>query len=74
VSPLPDLLLCPTGGIDASSAPDYLAIPNVVCVGGSWLTPPDLLAAEDWDAVSALAAASSGLHPAGRTRLDEGDA
>jgi 2-dehydro-3-deoxyphosphogluconate aldolase/(4S)-4-hydroxy-2-oxoglutarate aldolase len=73
VSPLPDLLLCPTGGIDAASAPDYLGVPNVICVGGSWLTPSHLLAAGDWDAVTALAAAASGLRAAGRERLDTGD-
>lgn len=53
--PLPDLVLCPTGGITAQSAPGYLALPTVACVGGSWLTPPALLAVADWDRVEQLA-------------------
>ena len=40
-SPLPQIRFCPTGGISLSSAPDFLALPNVLCVGGSWLTPAD---------------------------------
>jgi len=54
-SPLPGARFCPTGGITAESAPGYLALPNVGCVGGSWLTPPDLLRAGDWDGVTRLA-------------------
>ena len=46
--PFPQARFCPTGGIDAESAPGYLALPNVVCVGGSWLAPPALLAGKDW--------------------------
>lgn len=53
--PLPDLRFCPTGGITASNAPTYLALPNVDCIGGSWLTPGEVLAAGDWDHVEALA-------------------
>jgi 2-dehydro-3-deoxyphosphogluconate aldolase/(4S)-4-hydroxy-2-oxoglutarate aldolase len=53
--PLPQLRFCPTGGISAASAPEYLALPNVGCVGGSWLAPADALAAGDWDRVTALA-------------------
>ncbi len=59
--PLPQLRFCPTGGITPDSAPRYLALPNVGCVGGSWLTPKDALAAGDWGRVEALAAAASGL-------------
>ena len=55
-SPLPAARFCPTGGITAATAPSYLALPNVGCVGGSWLTPSDALAARDWDRVTALAA------------------
>jgi 2-keto-3-deoxy-6-phosphogluconate aldolase len=44
------------GGIDRATSADYLAVPNVACVGGSWLTPSDLVAAQDWDAVTVLAA------------------
>ncbi|RUR03053.1 bifunctional 4-hydroxy-2-oxoglutarate aldolase/2-dehydro-3-deoxy-phosphogluconate aldolase [Labedella endophytica] len=54
-SPLPDLRFCPTGGIGIDTAPDYLALPNVACVGGSWLTPKDAIAAGDWDRVTSLA-------------------
>ncbi|BBG02362.1 MULTISPECIES: bifunctional 4-hydroxy-2-oxoglutarate aldolase/2-dehydro-3-deoxy-phosphogluconate aldolase [Pseudonocardia] len=59
--PLPDLRFCPTGGITVASAPDYLALPNVSCVGGSWLTPSDLVAAGDWDRIRSLAAAAAAL-------------
>ncbi len=55
--PLPDLEFCPTGGIDASSFQHYLAEPNVVCVGGSWMVDPDLMAAFDWVGVSRQARA-----------------
>ncbi|VEB39800.1 KHG/KDPG aldolase [Chromobacterium violaceum] len=49
-SPFPDLRFCPTGGIDIKKAPEYLALPNVLAVGGSWLTPDDAIAARDWAA------------------------
>ncbi|GAA1443327.1 bifunctional 4-hydroxy-2-oxoglutarate aldolase/2-dehydro-3-deoxy-phosphogluconate aldolase [Mycobacterium cookii] len=55
-SPLPAARFCPTGGITAATAPSYLALTNVGCVGGSWLTPSDALAARDWERVTALAA------------------
>ena len=42
-SPLPQIRFCPTGGISLANAPDFLSLPNVVCVGGSWLTPANLL-------------------------------
>lgn len=60
-SPLPGARFCPTGGITAASAPAYLSLPNVGCVGGSWLTPSDALADKDWDRISALAAAAAAL-------------
>lgn len=53
--PFPELSFCPTGGIGAATAPDFLALPNVVCVGGSWLTPGDVVAARDWGRITALA-------------------
>ena len=56
VSPLPDLRFCPTGGIGERNAGDYLALSNVLCVGGSWMAPPALVKAGDWPAVGALAA------------------
>jgi 2-dehydro-3-deoxyphosphogluconate aldolase / (4S)-4-hydroxy-2-oxoglutarate aldolase len=54
-APLPDLSFCPTGGIDLSKAPDYLKLPNVPCVGGSWMLQKAALAAGDYLAVEALA-------------------
>lgn len=59
--PLPELRFCPTGGIDASNAPAYLAQPNVLAVGGSWLTPADALAAQDWARITQLAQEASAL-------------
>jgi len=53
--PLPQAQFCPTGGISRSNAGDFLALPNVFCVGGSWLAPAALLARRDWSAVTALA-------------------
>ncbi len=53
--PFPDLTFCPTGGISAATAPDFLALPNVACVGGSWLTPADAVAAGDWGRITTLA-------------------
>jgi len=53
--PFPDALFCPTGGVTRASAPDYLALPNVVCVGGSWLAPRALVAARDWAGIETLA-------------------
>lgn len=58
-SPLPGARFCPTGGITPDNAGDYLALPNVGCVGGSWITPPDLLRARDWEGVTALARAAA---------------
>ena len=59
--PLPQVRFCPTGGITPASAPDYLALPNVGCVGGSWLAPADAVAAGDWDRVTALARQAAAL-------------
>ncbi|MEU6933621.1 bifunctional 4-hydroxy-2-oxoglutarate aldolase/2-dehydro-3-deoxy-phosphogluconate aldolase [Streptomyces sp. NPDC046374] len=59
--PLPQARFCPTGGISRSSAPAYLALPNVACVGGTWMLPADALAARDWGRVEALAREASGL-------------
>jgi 2-dehydro-3-deoxyphosphogluconate aldolase/(4S)-4-hydroxy-2-oxoglutarate aldolase len=53
--PFPHVRFCPTGGIDPANARDYLALPNVLCVGGSWLTPPDALAAGDFQRIERLA-------------------
>lgn len=54
-SPLPKARFCPTGGITVESAPSYLALPNVGCVGGSWLTPASLVEAGRWDEITDLA-------------------
>lgn len=56
-----DVLFCPTGGIDAASAHGYLALPNVACVGGSWLAPPAMVAAGDWAGITELARAAGRL-------------
>ena len=63
--PLAQAMFCPTGGITLASAPGYLALPNVLCVGGSWLTPRAALAAGDWSQVETLAReAVAALRPA----------
>ncbi|WP_020140031.1 bifunctional 4-hydroxy-2-oxoglutarate aldolase/2-dehydro-3-deoxy-phosphogluconate aldolase [Streptomyces sp. 351MFTsu5.1] len=59
--PLPQARFCPTGGIGAANAPEYLALPNVGCVGGTWMLPADALAARDWDRVERLAREASEL-------------
>ncbi len=60
-SPVPAASFCPTGGITLASAPSYLSLPNVGCVGGSWLTPADALAAEDWARIEVLAREAAAL-------------
>jgi 2-dehydro-3-deoxyphosphogluconate aldolase/(4S)-4-hydroxy-2-oxoglutarate aldolase len=55
IGPVPDMLFCPTGGVTAETAPGYLALPNVGCVGGSWLTPPLLVKNQDWNQIRLLA-------------------
>ncbi|WP_323041938.1 bifunctional 4-hydroxy-2-oxoglutarate aldolase/2-dehydro-3-deoxy-phosphogluconate aldolase [Gemmobacter sp.] len=64
--PLPQMAFCPTGGIDAGNAADYLALSNVICVGGSWVTPRAAMMAGDWGAIQALALAAKRLQPAGK--------
>ena len=60
-SPFADMVFCPTGGITAQTAPDYLALPNVKVVGGSWLTPADALGSGDWSRVTRLAREAAAL-------------
>src|SRR5580658_9145115 len=60
-APLPDLRFCPTGGIDLIKAPEYLKLPNVPCVGGSWMLPKAVLAAGDFAGVEALSRQAAGL-------------
>ncbi|MFE2100706.1 bifunctional 4-hydroxy-2-oxoglutarate aldolase/2-dehydro-3-deoxy-phosphogluconate aldolase [Streptomyces sp. NPDC059468] len=65
--PLPQARFCPTGGIGPATAPEYLSLPNVGCVGGSWMVPADAVAAGDWARVEELARAAAGLRDAGGT-------
>ncbi|MFE6035926.1 bifunctional 4-hydroxy-2-oxoglutarate aldolase/2-dehydro-3-deoxy-phosphogluconate aldolase [Streptomyces sp. NPDC056452] len=60
-APLPQARFCPTGGISLASAPSYLALPNVGCIGGSWMVPGDAVAAKDWARVERLAREASAL-------------
>jgi len=59
--PFAQVKFCPTGGIDAAKAPDYLALPNVITVGGSWMVPNEAIARRDWAAIAALAKESAQL-------------
>lgn len=54
-APIPEAKFCPTGGITVDNAEDYLKLPNVLCVGGSWVAPKKLIDAGDWDAIRELA-------------------
>lgn len=60
-SPFQQAKFCPTGGVSARNAADYLALPNVVCVGGSWVAPADAVRAGDWDRITALAREAAAL-------------
>jgi len=60
-SPLPQVKFCPTGGISLKNARDYLGLPNILCVGGSWVAPKEALAKGDWAQITALAAEARGL-------------
>jgi 2-dehydro-3-deoxyphosphogluconate aldolase/(4S)-4-hydroxy-2-oxoglutarate aldolase len=60
-SPFQQAKFCPTGGVSAKNAPDYLALPNVVCVGGSWVAPADAVRAGDWGRITALAKEAAAL-------------
>jgi 2-dehydro-3-deoxyphosphogluconate aldolase / (4S)-4-hydroxy-2-oxoglutarate aldolase len=60
-SPLADLIFCPTGGIDLEKAKTYLALPNVICVGGSWVVPDAAIKAGDFDTIRKLAAEAAAL-------------
>lgn len=59
--PFSDVVFCPTGGITPDTAPQFLALPNVKVCGGSWLTPPDAMAAGDWARITQLAKEASAL-------------
>jgi 2-dehydro-3-deoxyphosphogluconate aldolase/(4S)-4-hydroxy-2-oxoglutarate aldolase len=60
-APVPMARFCPTGGITAATAPDYLGLPNVGCVGGTWITPADAIARGDWARIEQLARSASQL-------------
>jgi 2-dehydro-3-deoxyphosphogluconate aldolase/(4S)-4-hydroxy-2-oxoglutarate aldolase len=60
-APIPQVQFCPTGGITMANAEAYLSMPNVICAGGSWVAPQQLVAAQDWNAVTALATEAAGL-------------
>lgn len=60
-SPFAGIRFCPTGGITAANARDYLALPNVACVGGSWVAPDALVKAGEWGKIEALAREAAGL-------------
>jgi 2-dehydro-3-deoxyphosphogluconate aldolase/(4S)-4-hydroxy-2-oxoglutarate aldolase len=62
--PIPQVRFCPTGGIDRAKAPSYLSLPNVACVGGSWVTPKDALGAGDWARITELARSAAALRAA----------
>ncbi len=59
--PIPQVSFCPTGGIGLKNARDYLSLPNVLCVGGSWVAPKDAMARGDWAAITALAVEAAAL-------------
>ncbi|KIT16983.1 bifunctional 4-hydroxy-2-oxoglutarate aldolase/2-dehydro-3-deoxy-phosphogluconate aldolase [Jannaschia aquimarina] len=54
-APIPQVTFCPTGGVSPSNKADYLALPNVICVGGSWVAPKDAMEAGDWSRIEGLA-------------------
>jgi 2-dehydro-3-deoxyphosphogluconate aldolase/(4S)-4-hydroxy-2-oxoglutarate aldolase len=60
-SPLSDITFCPTGGITLEKAKGYLALPNVICVGGSWVMPQDAIEAGDWKRIEGLAREAAAL-------------
>lgn len=60
-APLAGLRFCPTGGIGAATAPAYLALTNVACIGGSWVAPKDAVVEKDWTRIERLAAAAASL-------------
>ncbi|AGI72387.1 KHG/KDPG aldolase [Octadecabacter arcticus 238] len=60
-APIPQVKFCPTGGVSLANANEYLSLPNVLCVGGSWVAPIDLVMASDWAGITALAAQAAAL-------------
>ncbi len=68
--PFPDVVFCPTGGVDGANAADYLALPNVLAVGGSWPASADLLAAGDFNAISPVHGRPAGWCPYGMKTVE----
>ena len=62
-APIPQVRFCPTGGIGLKNARDYLSLPNILCVGGSWVAPKEAMARGNWAAITALASEASALRP-----------
>ncbi|MBL4645816.1 MAG: keto-deoxy-phosphogluconate aldolase, partial [Rhizobiales bacterium] len=62
-SPLADLRFCPTGGVSLANVKDYLSLPNVVCVGGSWVAPKQAIAEGNWTLIESLAAEAAAIRP-----------
>lgn len=60
-SPLPQIRFCPTGGVSLKNARDYLSLPNVLCVGGSWVAPATMVDSGDWEGISKLASEAAAL-------------
>jgi len=60
-APIPQVSFCPTGGVSLKNANDYLSLPNVLCAGGSWVAPDNLVQAGDWAGIEALAAEAAAL-------------
>jgi 2-dehydro-3-deoxyphosphogluconate aldolase/(4S)-4-hydroxy-2-oxoglutarate aldolase len=60
--PFGDVKFCPTGGVTGGNAGEFLRLPNVVCVGGSWLTPGEVVARGDWNHITELARQAAGIH------------
>lgn len=60
-APIPQVMFCPTGGVSLKNARDYLALPNTLCVGGSWVAPADLVTSQNWAGITALAAEAAAL-------------
>ena len=60
-SPFPQARFCPTGGVNAANAKEYLALPNVICVGGSWVAPPEVVRAGDWERLTLFAKEAAAL-------------
>jgi 2-dehydro-3-deoxyphosphogluconate aldolase/(4S)-4-hydroxy-2-oxoglutarate aldolase len=60
-APIPQVSFCPTGGVSLANARDYLSLPNVLCVGGSWVAPKDMIASADWAGIERLAREAAAL-------------